>query len=367
MKILITGGHLTPALAVIDKLLNSDKKNRVRIIFAGRKYISGCSNESLEFKEINKRKIPFLNLQAGRLTRLLTLRSFINLLCTPVGFLQSYLIIRNEKPDIILTFGGYLGLPIAVGGWLNKISIYIHEQTIKPGITNRSIAHLSKRIFIAFESTKQYFPAQKTIVTGNPIREKIFKVLSKPIHITKNKPCIYITGGSLGSHSINLMIEKILNLLLKKYIIIHQTGDVMEYGDFQRLNTIRNKLPPDLRQNYFLRKHFLDDETGYIYSQTDLLIGRSGANTFFELIALRIPALFVPLPWSAGNEQMEHAKIFKKFGTGEIFEQSDNVEKLAHLIDLMMNKIEYYRRNFKNLSFLYKENAASTIIDELFK
>lgn len=365
MKILITGGHLTPALAVIEEI----KKDypETEIIFVGRKYaLDSEKTISLEFKEITKRKINFIPLQAGRLTRFFSLKSLRSFFKIPLGFINSFFIIKNNRPDVILSFGGYLALPIVIWGYFFRTPIFTHEQTIKPGLANKIIAFFAKKIFLSFEETEKYFNQKKTIVTGNPTRETIFKVDKKPFKIKKDRPVIYITGGSLGSHSINQHIKKIINKLLSKYIVIHQTGETKEYHDFENLLDLKNKLPKKLSQNYYLVKHFFEDEIGYIYSITDLVVGRAGANTFFELINLKIPAIFVPLPWSSGREQQFHAEIFAKNHIGEIFHQIETSEKLLRLIDKMIENLNFYKTNFQKLDFSYKKNASQYIVKEIF-
>ncbi len=202
-------------------------------------------------------------------------------------------------------------------------------------------------------------------MSGNPVRTNILNVRKKTFNINKDKPVIYFTGGSLGSHSINLIVEKIIKKLLKDYIIIQQTGNIKEYDDYQRLIKLKLKLDSSLKTNYFLKEHFFEDEIGFIYSISDLVIGRSGANTFFELLALNKPAIFIPLPWSAGREQQKHAELYKKAGAGEIFNQSDNPEKLVTLIKKIFSDYQTYKNNFKNLEKLYKKDAAKIIIQNI--
>ncbi len=364
MKILITGGHLAPALAIIDEW--KKKHNSKEIVFVGRKYINNFERTlSLEYQEITRKNIRFVSLIAGRLTRVLTLESILNLLIIPFGFLHAGWIIIKERPTVILSFGGYLALPIAFWAFITGIPIFTHEQTINPGIANRVIGFFAKKVFVAFKQAASYFNKNKVIITGNPVREAIFKVIKRPFNVEKNRPVIYITGGSLGSHSINQIIKTILPTLLKKYTIIHQTGDTEEYHDFEDLISLREKLHKILQKNYFPKKFFFEDEMGYIYLMADMVISRAGANTFFELIALRKPTIFIPLPWSSGREQELQAKIFKENGIGEIFYQGDNIAKLIQLIDKMIIKKEQYKKNFEQLTFLYKKNAAQIIISEI--
>ena len=366
MKILITGGHLAPALAIIEELKKTRPK--IEIIFVGRKYaLDSEKTISLEYKEITKRKILFIPLQAGRLTRVLSIKSLRSMLRIPLGFLRAFFVVNEYRPNFILSFGSYLSVPLVFWGWFFRIPIFTHEQTLKPGLANRITGFFSKKIFVAFEETKKYFSPKKTVVTGNPVRTAVFEIKKKSFEIKKDRPVVYITGGSLGSHSVNEHVKKIIVKLLDSYIVIHQTGETKEYRDYENLLEIKNKMPKELADRYFLAKHFLEDEIGYVYSKCDLVVGRAGANTFFELIKLKKPAVFIPLPWASGKEQLFHAEVFAKAGVGEIFHQIEASEKLLRIINTMMENLESYKNNFKSLSYLYKTNAAKFIVEQIFK
>jgi len=365
MKILMTGGHVTPALAIIDELLAMKDQNE--IIFVGREYALGSEKIiSFESKEIRKKNIRFIDLKAGRFSRLISLRTIYNLLKIPIGFIRAWQIVGRENPDIIISFGGYIGLPVVLSGYLKHKKIYIHEQTICPGIANRLSGIFAKKVFCAFNEAYKYFPANKTIITGNPLRRTIRPVTRNDSKIKKDRPVIYVTGGSLGSHSINMHIKEILKELLKKYIIIHQVGETKEYNDFAKLENFRRSLPPVTRKKYLLNKHFFEDEIGHIYSLADLVVGRAGANTFFELVALEKPAIFIPLPWSANQEQQKQAEIFRKYRVGAVFNQSGSSRELLKLIENTMDNIDFYRKNFPQLHFLYRYDATKVIIKEIF-
>ncbi|KKQ24190.1 MAG: hypothetical protein US40_C0002G0021 [Candidatus Roizmanbacteria bacterium GW2011_GWC2_37_13] len=366
MKILITGGHLAPALAVIDEIKKT--KPNVEIIFVGRKYaLDSEKTTSLEFKEINRRKILFIPLQAGRLTRVLSIKSLRSLFRVPLGFYRAFFIINQYRPDRIMSFGGYLALPLVFWGYIFRIPVFTHEQTINPGLANRIIGFFSKKIFIAFEEAKKYFPAKKTIITGNPIRQSVFIAKKKPFSAKKDRPVVYITGGTLGSHSVNEHVKKIIVKLLNSYIVIHQTGETKEYHDYDGLLKIKKNLSKELADRYFLAKHFYEDEIGYIYSLADIVVGRAGANTFFELLKLKKPAIFIPLPWASGKEQFFHAEIFAKAGVGEIFHQIETSEKLFRLINKILENIKSYKSNFRSLSYFYKNDASQFIVEEVFR
>lgn len=364
-KMLITGGHVTPALAVVDAL--KERNISCDIVFVGRKYVNKRETAySFEFSEVSKRNIPFIHLDAGRFTRLLHIRSFLNLLKIPLGFYEAYKIVSQQKPDIILTFGGYLGLPIALSAKLQGIPIYSHEQTIHPGMANKWISLLAKRVFVSFPESAQYFNKKRVTVSGNPIRTAIFKK-EKNIYHQSELPCVYVTGGSLGAHSVNTHIERILPDLLQSFVVIHQTGNVAEFRDYERLKELKSTLDPVLASRYFPQQHFLDDEIGKVYAAADIVVGRSGANTFFELMALKKPAVFIPLPWSANDEQRKQAYIFKENGLGEVFEQNRSSTELFEMIQTVKQNITDYRKNFENISEKYYTHAEYTIIDTIFK
>ena len=366
MKILITGGHLMPALSVIDSFLLQKKAPGIEIIFVGRQYnLDNEKSYSLEYKEIIKRKIKFIPLTTGRFLPEPSIKSLKNFFLIGAGLVNGWKILNQEKPDAILTFGGFLGFPFIVSAWIKKIPTYIHEQTLNPGFVNRLGNYFAKKVFISFPQTKKYFSENKLLVTGNPVRKNIFVIDKKPFSINKIQPVIYITGGSLGSHSLNIHIGNILSKLLDDFIIVHQTGNVKEYDDYNTLKKIKEKLPTEKKKKYYLYEHFLSDEIGYIFNICDFVVGRAGANTFFELIALKKPAILVPLPWSSHQEQQKQAELFARAGLGKIFSQHDESNTLLRLIKDMSKDLEGYRKNFNQLQSLYKQNAAETIVQTI--
>ncbi len=360
MKILVTGGHLMPALSVID-FLTKDKK--IEIIFVGRKYnLDSEESYSLEFQEVKRRRLKFIPFTAGRLKKEFSFSAIKNFFLIFVGLVYAVKIILSEKPDRILSFGSFLGFPFTFVGWLLKKPVFIHEQTLNPGFANQFGAFFAKKVFVSFPQAAKFFPQNKTIISGNPIRKEIFSIQTKPFSIEKNRPVIYVTGGSLGSHSLNEHLKKILPALLEKNIVIHQTGNVKQYDDYATFVALQKNLPAMLKKRYFLREHIYSDEIGYIYSLADLVISRSGANIFFELIALKKPAILVPLPWSSRQEQQKQAELFTSLGLGEVFSQFEKSEKLLDLINKMFSNLKSYQKSFNSLASFYKQNAAETIV-----
>lgn len=363
-KILICGGHPAPALAVIDEL----KKNHseVELLFVGRKYaIESERTLSFEYKGCQERSVRFVELQAGRMTRLITKSSILNMMRVPLGFFQSLFLLIAEKPASILSFGGYIALPIAFWGWIMGIPVFTHEQTMKPGIANRLIGFFSRKIFVAFESVLSYFPTQKVEWIGNPVRDVVFTQNTLSFPIDETVPTIYVTGGSLGSHSVNAHIFSLLPELLPRYAIIHQTGDVKEYGDLETAQKLKRTYQKTYPNRYIPLAHINDLDVGAVYHKAEFMIGRSGANTFFELIALQKPALFIPLPWSANGEQRAHAEFFVQNGIGELFDQKNPSIMLLKSIITFHEHVSRYTKSFHSLPLQLKRDATQTLVQKI--
>src|SRR3972149_4565703 len=229
MKILIIGGHSTPALCVIENLKNEE------VFYIGRKHaLEGDSALSLEYQTINKFKIPFYEIKTARFQRKITRYTLFSFLKFPAGFLQAVKILKQTKPDVVVGFGGYVSIPIVISAYFLKIPIVIHEQTLEIGFANKILSPFATKICISWESSKEFFPQGKTILPGLPIKKEIINAKTsirsastvstrgEQAHDKKDKhdlPFLYITGGSLGSHKINLLVEKILPQLLQNFIV----------------------------------------------------------------------------------------------------------------------------------------------------
>lgn len=349
---------MTPALSVIDEF---QKRSGIEIVFVGRRHaIDSDLTPSFEYREVTKRRISFIHLPTGRLTRILSLQSLFNIAKIPSGFLRAYKIVSREKPDCIISFGGYIALPVGIAGFFLRIPVYVHEQTIHAGITNKLLGKFSRRIFVGFPQAANYFNRKKTVISGNPVREAVFTIQKRLFDLSyaNDKKVIYVTGGSLGSHSLNIHVENILTDLLKNFIIIHQCGE-NSYRDFERLSKINH-------EHYFVKKHFFDDEIGFIFSVSDMVVSRAGANTITELVALEKPAVLIPLPYSAGGEQKEQALWLKDMGVAEVHFQNRPARDLFSKIETISNDLENYRMNFKNINFVFKKDSAKVIVDSIY-
>lgn len=363
-RIVITGGHFTPALAVIKKL---QEEGNWQILFIGRKQtMEGDRGVSVESKIIPRLGISFLNINAGRIQRKLATRYFIlALLKIPLGFFQSFYYLKKLHPDVILSFGGYLAVPVVLSGYLLGVPVITHEQSVSPGLATRFISFFAKKIAVSWEETLKYFPKKKTVLTGNPIREEILNISHPPCsepHIST----IYVTGGNQGSHVINEAVKKCLPELLKEFKIIHQCGTVEYYKDYEKLSTISCQLSVKLRNRYRLERWFDSEETAEILLQSDLVVSRAGANIISELAFLGKPAILIPFP--LGNEQSTNAKMLANIGLARVLLQEKLTAKtLLCSIKTMMANLEKYKNKGEKAKKLVKTDSSDKLIAVLKK
>jgi len=362
MKLVITGGHHSSALPIIKKLQKSNKD--VEIHWIGHKYsLRGNNAPTLEFIEITDLHIPFYNLNAGKFYKTYNI---FRLLKIPFGFIQAFYLLIKIRPDVILSFGGYLAVPVVLVGKFLGIKSLTHEQTIVTGYANSVIAKYVNKVLISWPESAKYFPSDKLIYTGIPLRDSIFKVKSKSIKINTELPTLYITGGKTGAHSINMAVAEVLTDLLDVCNIIHQCGDHTELKDYELLEGKYKKLT-DKPGKYILRKFVMDDEIGEVFSKSDLIISRSGAHIVSEVIALEKPAIFIPISWVSHNEQLKNAQMVKDYGLAEIIEEADlQPHYLLNKIKDVLSHIKSYKLTSKKIKDELLKDSTSIIVNEIF-
>jgi len=360
IKIVVTGGHHTPALAVMAAL---KKRGNFQFHFIGHTTsLKGESADSVEKRTIERLNIPFYNLKTGKLYK----SSLGELLKIPVGFLRALVLLLKIRPTLVISFGGYLAAPVVLAGFVLRVPIVTHEQTVVSGWANRFIARLANRIFVSWEQSLKFFPPKKTVLTGNPLREDIFKGAGKKIALSRDLPTVYVTGGKQGSHALNEVVRTALSQFLEKYNLIHQTGSASAFQDYQKLILLKNQLPKALQKRYILQEYFGEEEIGAVMASADVVVGRSGANTVSELAALGKPGVLIPIPWVSHNEQEENAKILADRGAAVILPQKklSSITLLAALEEIFHNFKEF-KNNAEEAKSLISSDAASLIASEI--
>lgn len=350
-KILLTGGHLTPALALLDEL---EKEKDIKLYFIGRKYATENSkNVAAEFSIITKRNINFYALTTGRLQRKFTKYTIPSLLKIPAGFVQSFYYLLTLRPNIVVSFGGYISPPVVIGAWILGIPSITHEQSIIPGLANKINSIFAKKVLLTWQETKKYFP--RATVIGNPIRKLVFEKNTKNNKIKEflkgSNKIIYVTGGSLGSHFINNLIFESLETI-KGYKIIHQVGSLNHKGDLDKALKIENP-------NYLALDYVGQDCIGYILDNATFIISRSGANTVWEIALIGKPSILIPLPIAASGEQLANAKILERQGSSIVINQSEATPRLLQeSIETIETNLTRFQNNALKLKKSLPRNSA---------
>ncbi len=412
-SLLFVGGHHTSALAVIDALQESGKRpdyslrqsfreasRRGRnaesgdLFFVGHKYsIHGSGAKSAEYQEITSRGIPFFDLKAGKLYGTWNPLELVRVV---FGFFQALWILIRIRPELIVSFGGYLAAPVVLAGWLLRIPSVTHEQTVVSGWANKLIARFAKKIFISWSQSIKYFPEKKTVLTGLPLRKEIISLAKENIvsdvgrdrasrivgtrakcpeatlntnvaaahGAPRNAAIIYITGGKQGSQTINNAVEGCLEKLLEGFQIIHQCGSI----DKEKFLQIEDGLSEEHKARYNVSDYFPGELVARAYRQADFVVGRAGAHTVYELAALGKPAILIPIPWVSHNEQEKNARLLADVGLACILSE-DNLNPTTFLESCtwFAKNIDEFRKNADRARNLVTIDAAQNITYQLLK
>lgn len=328
-SLVFTGGHHTAGLEVAKLLAAAGWQISW---FGHRHSMWGDLSDSAEYTEVTSAGITFYDLKAGKFYH--TFNPF-KLLRIPLGFIQAFFWLLTIRPQGIISFGGYLSVPTVICGWLLGIPSITHEQTTVIGWANRTIIHLVKKVCLSFPNDADFFPSQKTIVIGLPLRPEIVQ-LKNTAHSSDST--ILISCGKQGSHFINTVIFAALPKLLSKYRVIHQTGSSSLYNDYQTARSLKSSLSPDLAYRYEVYDYLMGPHQAQALGQASLVIGRSGAHFTYELGYLGKPAILIPLPNASHNEQWQNAQLLKKHNLAIVIRQSEfTPQRLIAEIDLAKN------------------------------
>jgi UDP-N-acetylglucosamine--N-acetylmuramyl-(pentapeptide) pyrophosphoryl-undecaprenol N-acetylglucosamine transferase len=339
MKLLITGGHLTPALGLIDYIQTAHPTDE--IIFVGREYAQEHTKQpSKERLEVENRHVQFVAFRSGKFTELNPMALLKSLYLSITAFLHALQIISTKRPTIVVSFGSYLAVPVALAAWILQVPVITHEQTRTIGSANKFIQYFAKAVAVSYAESADLLQKGKAVTTGNVLRQQLLqKNPPQPAWITTipTKPILYITGGSQGSEVINTVVTQCLPQLLKDWFVIHQCGSTSQKRSYsQELEVIREQLKPGQKQNYIIKEWISVEELAWIYHNADATISRAGANTTQEIALFAIPTIFIPLPFSRNDEQLLNAQWLTHTGGTLIVHQKDLtkeaiLEALAHI------------------------------------
>lgn len=341
-----TGGHLFPAVALAQLLLQQDR--HAKVLFVG-------TERGLESRALPKLGLPLVTVDmVGVVGR--GWRGKLELLPKLIkSFMQARKILNQFRPEIVIGVGGYVSVPVLLAAKLAGLPYIIHEQNALPGLSNRLLGKWARLVCLSFPGSGTGFDSGKTIVTGNPLRFG-FENISEALDPQGN---LLIFGGSRGAHAINQAVMQMLPLLknwTRKPFILHQTGD----EDFSQVQQAY------LDAGYDQAKvvPFIDD-MARAYSDANLVICRAGATTLAELTACGRPALLIPFPYAAGDHQTANAKLLEQAGAACLLAQSDlTAEKLAQMTEELLSNLPRLQAMAERGRQLGSPGAAQRILDE---
>lgn len=312
-KIVLTGGgtagHVTPNLALLPYL----KEEGLEVHYIG-------SYEGIEKKLVEDYDIPYYGVATGKFRRYLDPKNFTDPFRVIKGYGQARKILKELKPDVVFSKGGFVSVPVVRAAASLKIPCILHESDMTPGLANKLCLSAATKICCNFPETVDMLPENKAILTGSPVREELFtgnKIAALNMcGFTANKPVIMVIGGSQGAASVNKVVRDALPKLLEDFQVVHLCGK--DKMDNLLLNT------PGYKQFEYLKSELKD-----IFAMADVVISRAGANAICELLTLNKPNILIPLPSSKSRgDQLLNARSFESQGYSMVIDEDDLTENL---------------------------------------
>lgn len=353
-----TGGHIFPALAIA----NGIKKNvpDAEILFIG-------ANGKMEMKRVPEAGYPIEGLDVYGINRSFSPRAIISNLKLPFILMRTMRrakqIIRDFKPDMAIGVGGFASGPALKAANSLGIPTLLQEQNSYPGVTNKILASNAKKICVAYDGLNKYFPADKIVMTGNPVRAEIVNLERKSdaayqfFGFSKDRKTILVVGGSLGAKTINQCLEKGLDKLEQMGVqLLWQTGEAYY-----------KTISPELlaRQNDRIKIVPFIKNMSDAYSIADVIVSRAGALAIAELCIVGVPTILVPFPYAAEDHQTKNAQALVDKNAALMISDANAAEQLMPQLLRLIDDEQLCQSMGENLKKLAKPDAIDLIIKEI--
>lgn len=338
-----TAGHVTPNIALIEVL----RPEGWQIDYVG-------SAEGVEKDMITAVNIPYHAVSSGKLRRYFSWKNFLDPFKIVLGIGQAYLLLRKLKPDVVFSKGGFVGFPVVVGAWLNRIPVVAHESDMSPGLANRLSFPFVNKICVTFAAAKKHFKRQENVeVTGTPIRQELFngnKAQGLALcGFNDEKPCLLVVGGSQGASVINACVRQVLDTLCEQFQVVHLCGK----------NKMDNAL---IGKIGYHQLEYANKELADLLAASDMVVSRSGANSLYEILTLDKPHVLIPLSKQASRgDQIQNARYFQQQDISVVVnEENLTPEALLSAINEVSANSSKIIKKIKELGI---ESATMKIID----
>ena len=344
-RIILTGGgtagHVTPNIALLPRL----KELGYDIQYIG-------SYTGIEKELIEPFGIPYHGISSGKLRRYFSVQNFTDPFRVLKGSREAHKLIRQLKPDVIFSKGGFVSVPVVLAGKRCKVPVIIHESDMTPGLANKIAIPSAAKVCCNFPETLKSLPEGKAVLTGSPIRQELLsgnKIAAMDMcHFTSDKPVILVIGGSLGAVAVNNAVREALPELLKDFQIIHLCG--------------KGKMDESLKDvEGYCQFEYIKNELRNLFALADIVISRAGANAICELLALHKPNLLIPLSANASRgDQILNARSFERQGFSLVLEEEQLTKEtlLAAVKNLYENRTTFIN-SMKNSG---QQDSIGTII-----
>ncbi len=348
-----TGGHIYPAIAIANEL---------KLRFPDAEFLFVGANDKMEMQKVPQSGYEIEGLWIAGLQRKLTLQNVMFPIKLVSSLFKSRKIIKKFKPNVVIGTGGFASGPLLQMANMLKIPTVIQEQNSYPGITNKLLSKKANKICVAYENLERFFPKEKMILTGNPVRQDLINIDGKRqeaikyFNLDQNKKTLLILGGSLGARRINQLIEKELQFLESQNVqIIWQCGKLY-FDDYKKFdNTTKIQVLAFI------------DRMDLVYAATDIVISRAGASSVSELCIVGKPVIFIPSPNVAEDHQTKNAQSIVNKKGALLLKESELDEKFELVFTDLLSNENQQNELSKNIKSLALPNATKQIVDEILK
>lgn len=348
-----TGGHIYPAIAIANEL-----KSR----FPGAEFLFVGAQDKMEMQKVPQAGYAIKGLWIAGLQRRLTFDNALFPLKLVSSLLKSRAIIRKFKPDVVIGTGGFASGPLLQAAAMAGIPTVIQEQNSYPGITNKLLAKKARKICVAYDNLESFFPKEKMILTGNPIRQDLIAIDNKReeairyFNLDANKKTLLVLGGSLGARRINQLIANEITVLSDQNIqLIWQCGKLY-FEDYKHFSENKN-----IQVLSFI------DRMDLVYAAADVVISRAGASSVSELCVVGKPVIFIPSPNVSEDHQTKNAQAILDKKGGLMIKESELDAKFSTVFNDLISNENLQKELSENIKKLAKVNATKEIVDEIEK
>jgi UDP-N-acetylglucosamine--N-acetylmuramyl-(pentapeptide) pyrophosphoryl-undecaprenol N-acetylglucosamine transferase len=348
-----TGGHIYPAIAIANEL---------KLRFPDAEFLFVGAQDKMEMQKVPQSGYNIEGLWIAGLQRKLTLQNAMFPLKLINSLWKSRRIIKKFKPDVVIGTGGFASGPLLQTANSLNIPTVIQEQNSFPGITNKLLSKKANAICVAYENLERFFPKEKIVFTGNPVRQDLLEIDSKRnealafFNFDLNKKTLLILGGSLGARRVNQLIEKELDFLLSTGVQIYWQCGKLYFEDYKKYNDKEN-----VQVVSFI------DRMDLIYAASDFVVSRAGASSVSELCLVGKPTVFIPSPNVAEDHQTKNAKAIVDKNGALLIKESELDEKFESVFNKLIHDENLQKNLSENMKKLAKPNATKDIVEQIVK